>query len=814
MNKPKPRPKLKKSISEKKVSETLINEKANIIQRNFKKLFYPFVNRVSANIYDRKVYYNLLLKNLEIDKSKTNYCINLFKYDTDLKPIFRIGDKIILKENIRSDNINGLIYLSSFNDQARKIFKFAVRISKHTLNEPNIHLLLTKDVLNDKCPHFPITYEILSCNKLNESQKYIDLSIFPEYIQQNKDEHMLSYLIELANGDLKDFLNEHYNNSSFIENALAQIYFSLMFFYKKSGMFHNEANWHNFVFHKVKAGGYFHYKILGNDYYIENLGYLWVIQGFSTCDYFNKQNDMRFDFFKILHAFISMNDDIKKGWFIQDFNDDFSTKINNIYSFLFPDLNKATYFSYENLNIFFKYIVFIFKINKLIKTNNEFNQKDLIINKKPYIINPFKSSPSKSSSSKSAASSKSASSRKSASSGKSASSKPISLEVLNKKAHIIQRNIKKFLYPFVNRASADIYDRKVYYNLLLQKLKLSSKNTNYCMRFYKYDANGKPIFRIGDKLILKEKIGSDSLNGVVYLSSLRNKENKLFKFAIKISSQYGLNVSEILISLTKDVLDDICPHFPITYKILLCNNFMNFNMSPYLTSKSDSQNSLKKIKDVDLSIYPDYIQQNKDNVMLIYLIELANGDLKTFINQFYNNTSLVENALAQVLFSIMFFYRQTGLFHNDTHWGNFLFHKVKAGGYFHYKIFGKDYYIENLGYLWVIWDFDLCEYFNHSIDMRFDIFRIFHAFIPEADDIKKGWVLHDFNDDFTIKLNYIYKFLFTELDKIMYYSKQNLNIYIEKILFILKINNLIKTKKEINETDVIINKNPYIISPF
>ena len=45
------------------------------------------------------------------------------------------------------------------------------------------------------------------------------------------------------------------------------------------------------------------------------------------------------------------------------------------------------------------------------------------------------------------------------------------------------------------------------------------------------------------------------------------------------------------------------------------------------------------------------------------------------------------------------------IIHNDTHYGNFLYIKIKEGGCFHYKINDDDYYIENIGYIWMIWDF-------------------------------------------------------------------------------------------------------------
>jgi hypothetical protein len=41
----------------------------------------------------------------------------------------------------------------------------------------------------------------------------------------------------------------------------------------------------------------------------------------------------------------------------------------------------------------------------------------------------------------------------------------------NKAAILIQRKMKKFLYPFVNRVTAHIYDRIVYYKNLIKNVK-------------------------------------------------------------------------------------------------------------------------------------------------------------------------------------------------------------------------------------------------------------------------------------------------------------------------------------------------------
>jgi hypothetical protein len=62
----------------------------------------------------------------------------------------------------------------------------------------------------------------------------------------------------------------------------------------------------------------------------------------------------------------------------------------------------------------------------------------------------------------------------------------------------------------------------------------------------------------------------------------------------------------------------------------------------------------------------------------------------------------------------MFFNNYTKCYHNDAHSGNFLYHKITPGGYFHYNLYGKDFYLENIGFLWVIWDFGLIQPFSNS----------------------------------------------------------------------------------------------------
>jgi hypothetical protein len=64
----------------------------------------------------------------------------------------------------------------------------------------------------------------------------------------------------------------------------------------------------------------------------------------------------------------------------------------------------------------------------------------------------------------------------------------------------------------------------------------------------------------------------------------------------------------------------------------------------------------------------------------------------------------------------------------DAHWGNFLYHKIKPGGYIHYKIYDNDIYIKNMGYMWIIWDYmikkkDDEEYKRKSVEELIKIFN-------------------------------------------------------------------------------------------
>ena len=223
---------------------------------------------------------------------------------------------------------------------------------------------------------------------------------------------------------------------------------------------------------------------------------------------------------------------------------------------------------------------------------------------------------------------------------------------------------------------------------------------------------------INNILRLKNIIGIGGY-GIVYLMKYLNeydeeKRNKIIEYVIKLTIlKKNENIHEIRILefLTKYALDYEFPHFPITYDILSCNRS---NINKLLEND---------IEDIDYDVFEKLSKKNGD--LLFIINEYANGgDLRYYnkqINENFNYENVknkFSNAIAQILISMMFYHKIVNSSHGDLHQHNVLNHLTVPGGYFHYKLYDKDYYIENIGYIWVIWDFGLSVPFNNSYEIN------------------------------------------------------------------------------------------------
>lgn len=282
-----------------------------------------------------------------------------------------------------------------------------------------------------------------------------------------------------------------------------------------------------------------------------------------------------------------------------------------------------------------------------------------------------------------------------------------------------------------------------------------------------YTSN-KRSFYIGDtQILLKKRIGSNSRYGTIFFSTFNNN-----KFAVKLAPSSNYNLREIILiqKLSNITKEDKNPHFLLNYKLFVCKNNLEIVNLPTIIKRDDY-----------------YITIN----------ELVNGNFKNFL--YFCNTTLLLNALQQILIAVLSFHHFTGgLFHNDCHYKNFLYLKIKPGGYFHYRIFNKDIYIKNLGYIWFIWDFGLVRTKESYIKRRLeDYFRILHFFLKYNDfntNSSNSKVIKSVSTILKYKKTYSLKF--GNSDK----------LFFEEIFKIPKLFN-----HTIPSMAFIINKNPYII---
>jgi len=231
------------------------------------------------------------------------------------------------------------------------------------------------------------------------------------------------------------------------------------------------------------------------------------------------------------------------------------------------------------------------------------------------------------------------------------------------------------------KSSLTLNDKYKKYKLLNEKL---SKIKDACLV-----PTGTNEFILDNKIKLFEYIASGAW-GVVYKAKLLENDDKDNYFAVKIQINNREMQKELFIlnKLKKyNNTEFKNPHLPLIFDEIKCNNI----------DYSD-----ERIKKLFINV-----KEGRHKHYLMLYNNLAEGDFDYYYTHIAkNNFSLWKNAIEQIYMSIASLH-SLGVIHNDSQHHNFLFYKIKPGGCFHYIMDGVDYYIENLGYLWNIWDFGL-----------------------------------------------------------------------------------------------------------
>ena len=349
------------------------------------------------------------------------------------------------------------------------------------------------------------------------------------------------------------------------------------------------------------------------------------------------------------------------------------------------------------------------------------------------------------------------------------------------------QKIQKFFKKYAVDEKYTLDNRVKYYKYIYNYIK-DIKN-NECI---KYSKDKAVKYTIGDKLFLIKKIGTESVSGVIYLTVLKNVLGGNL-LASKITPIIKDNHREIKImkKLTDKVISQKkSKHFLIMYKHFVCPPMSILEMMK---------------KPLGSQVSPDK--------RLVSINELAHGDLKMLLEdrKILSNDELMYNIFIQTFLSIASFHNLAGHYHNDTHYGNFLYQRNKETGYYHYTYNNTSYYLKACEYNIMIYDYGYAtkSYKKYNKKALLDYIKIINSFMNEKD----GWGFYpdlpsaEFNDVMLL----IKDELTVEYDE----GDKNSNIQsmiVDKFLIFLveyyypQFNLFIK-----NKPDKIINKIPFII---
>ena len=391
------------------------------------------------------------------------------------------------------------------------------------------------------------------------------------------------------------------------------------------------------------------------------------------------------------------------------------------------------------------------------------------------------SPPKKASSSASAASAaaSAASPKKASSSSIPVPPKKVSPKTtLYKKANLIQRFLKNKLILSKN----NIDTRVQRYQLI--KKRLDKITATDCLTKKMFGQNEG--YTLNGLVNLEKKIGSASVEGVIYLSSMPH-----------LLGSYP--IASKLMKITKNNEAETKMNEWITQNVLIPKQSKHFVMM-YKTTKCP-------------------VAQSKDNKLvaterLVNYNELCDGDISALMKTDVRNDEMqMINMAFQSLIAVATYQNKVGYCHTDTHHGNFLYqinkdYKENDTGYYHYICYGSDFYIKSCKYNVCLFDFGRSIPIQSAkkIDIAWDFKKILYGFVGR----KMGGII---NDPMDKNVSATMAAILSRVDTIMkQYIKGDVDDMFDEIMFNVFEN--FRTDTEIfrnTKPTKVLNKIPYRI---
>jgi serine/threonine protein kinase len=239
----------------------------------------------------------------------------------------------------------------------------------------------------------------------------------------------------------------------------------------------------------------------------------------------------------------------------------------------------------------------------------------------------------------------------------------------------------------------EIYHRREKYHTLRELLKYITTNV--------YDVCVKGATDFNKKLDEINEIGRGSL-GRVYLASINEqkfvvKETKVQKYEwerIKNNKIYNeilpsnsyVEEYRIMEFLSEHVVNGGFPNFLLSYKAAVCETCSD-------TYGYYSNSCFMAFMEPAMCNFREFMETSDGIAM-------------------FSNINALYSIIYQLLLGMCVLHFKYGISHRDLHYLNILVLKVEPGGYFRYVMDGKEYFVENHGYLFCLHDFGTSRILN------------------------------------------------------------------------------------------------------
>jgi len=263
--------------------------------------YKEFIKRIRANKVKEFVKHNIIKKYYTHEKriKYFNYITKFLKSldenvclvpkriindnGEDIFNGFSIHDMIYLDKQIGSDSVYGVIFQTFIKNAlggvpiATKLMK----VNKKNLKEIKINNNITTQLQHNRLSrHFLFSYKSFQC--MQNKNIFTTTNNLSGIL--NSDYYMC--LNEMAHGDLKMLVTDIkiLRDEDLLLNLACQCMIAIASFHKL-GYIHKDCHWGNFLYHKTNDfGGYYHYIINGEDYFLPAYGYTVMIYDFGMAE--------------------------------------------------------------------------------------------------------------------------------------------------------------------------------------------------------------------------------------------------------------------------------------------------------------------------------------------------------------------------------------------------------------------------------------------------------------------------------------------------------------------------------------------------